>query len=210
MTEEQSTPIDKSEKKGRRGYVAPDDERKIATKRFINPEDPINQAQIEIFEKVLVHQEKNGPIPGFPEVIEIVRENDRPVGYKQKWIEGKPLRTYLNERKRLFSIEEAKRLYETLVGLHDIIGQPHGDVAENGVFTSQNLLITEDEKGTPQFNFVDYGGTSDFDIASERAMALQALFIRKPFSTATDRSSYVEGTDQERMEVFRELQAQTK
>jgi len=200
-----------------RSFVTLDQEKGTVRKIFKFPEDPGHQPQIEILKKILEIQGKEGPVPGFPPVLKIVEESGKVVGYEQKLIEGKSLREFLNERKKLLSVGEAEKLFLTLARLEDLTGHPHGDLGEGSHIYDPNLLVTEDQFGQPEFYFIDYGGTADYNIPntsvgatlkdaidSERSMLLSALFIgtvgQKP-----NQSTYVEGPNEERLNKYKEL-----
>lgn len=204
---------------GRRGKVTLDHEKGIVIKEFLNPDDPSNLPQIEVCRKILALQEKQGPVPGFPKVIEVVEEEGKVTKYVQELIEGDSLSDFLKKRGRLLSIAEAEKLFLTLVKLQEITGQPHGDIAESGALTWQNLMVTEGDNNQLNFYFIDYAGTADFNIPdpeagvflkdyidSERRMILTALFIENPYSRNHNSSNYVEGSREDRLEAFRKFQ----
>lgn len=182
------------------------------TKIFVDPKSPGNQNQIEIILKCLKYQERYGcPPPGFPRVMGLVTdEAGEIIGYEQERILGQNLRDYIKANGKL-SPTQAERLFKTLVGLQETFGQPHGDLGEGSFVTCVNILVVKDERGEPDFYFIDYGGTPDYAvrskqeaeelIRSERRMLLSAFFLPR----TNGESPYVEGDRDSLLEMYRRL-----
>ncbi len=190
-------------------------------KEFRNPEAEANQAQLKFIQECLDYQAKHEGEPprGLPRIYGLITDaQGRITGYREEEIKGPTLWEYIKSKgktreEQKLSIEEAKKLFLTLVNIHNELGQAHGDFLDAGVISSGHIKVIK-KGGEPQFYFLDYGGTNDYraeneerqreTIESERRMLLKNLFL--PSVHPAHHSAYVDGEPRKLLAVYHELE----